>query len=153
MDSVCAENNNIDMENNKETNNSDAVEQQQQQPQTYDDLFPSLPTAPKGNASGAGSNPIGDWNKKPMLMSSTVTQVFHIPLEERKDQATGNFGERSTEDSYKLIKNVMEKTGAKIEMSSNKDQSLTFLISGKQETVLKARRELLVQFQVLIVTK
>merc|ERR1712008_14494 len=34
--------------------------------------------------------------------------------------------------------NVMEKTGAKIEMSSNKDQSLTFL---------KARRELLVQFQ------
>merc|ERR1711981_28140 len=45
------------------------------------------------------------------------------------------------------IKSVMEKTGAKIEMSSNKDQSLTFLISGKQETVLKARRELLVQFQ------
>ena len=41
----------------------------------------------------------------------------------------------------------MEKTGAKIEMSSNRDQSLTFLISGKQETVLKARRELLVQFQ------
>ena len=42
---------------------------------------------------------------------------------------------------------VMEKTGAKIEMSSNKDQSLTFLISGKQETVLRGRRELLVQFQ------
>ena len=41
----------------------------------------------------------------------------------------------------------MEKTGAKIEMSSNKDQSLTFLITGKQETVLKARRELLVSFQ------
>ena len=41
----------------------------------------------------------------------------------------------------------MDKTGAKIEMSSNKDQSLTFLIKGKQETVLKARRELLVQFQ------
>ena len=41
----------------------------------------------------------------------------------------------------------MEKTGAKIEMSSNKDQSLTFLISGKQETVLRGRRELLVQFQ------
>ena len=41
----------------------------------------------------------------------------------------------------------MEKTSAKIEMSANKDQSLTFLISGKQEIVLKARRELLVQFQ------
>merc|ERR1712038_2165812 len=51
------------------------------------------------------------------------------------------------DSSHNLIKSVMEKTGAKIEMSSSKDQSLTFLISGKQETVLKARRELLVQFQ------
>ena len=41
----------------------------------------------------------------------------------------------------------MDKTGAKIEMSSSKDQSLTFLISGKNDIVLKARRELLVQFQ------
>merc|ERR1719211_689130 len=81
-----------------------------------------------------------------MLMSSTMTQVFHIPVEERKDQASGHFGAGS-EDSHKNIKNVMEKTGAKIEMSSNKDQSLTFLITGNKETVLRARRELLVQFQ------
>ena len=58
-----------------------------------------------------------------------------------------DFGGGSTEKNHNLIKSVMEKTGAKIEMSSSKDQSLTFLISGKQETVLKARRELLVQFQ------
>ena len=44
----------------------------------------------------------------------------------------------------------MDKTGAKIEMSSSKNQSLTFLITGKQDVVLKARRELLVQFQVII---
>lgn len=60
---------------------------------------------------------------------------------------SGHFGEGSTESSHKIIKGVMEKTGAKIEMSANKDQSLTFLISGKQETVLRARRDLLVQFQ------
>ena len=43
----------------------------------------------------------------------------------------------------------MEKSGAKIEMSTgSKDQSLTFLITGKQESVLKARRDLLAQFQV-----
>merc|ERR1711972_510915 len=42
----------------------------------------------------------------------------------------------------------MEKSGAKIEMSTgSKDQSLTFLITGKQESVLKARRDLLAQFQ------
>merc|ERR1719192_2506378 len=115
-------------------------------PQTYDDLFPSLPSAaPAGNGTGGGAG--NAWSKKPMLMSSTVTQVFHIPVEERKDQVMADFGGGSTEKNHNLIKSVMEKTGAKIEMSSSKDQSLTFLISGKQETVLKARRELLVQFQ------
>jgi len=120
---------------------------QPKEPATYDDLFPSLPTAAPGQ-SGNGSSAGNAWSKKPsMIMSSTVTQVFHIPVEERKDQVSGHFGEGSMDNSHKIIKNVMEKTGAKIEMSSNKDQSLTFLISGKQETVLKARRELLVQFQ------
>jgi hypothetical protein len=117
-------------------------------PCTYDDLFPSLPVAapPTASAKVSGGGPIGDWNKKPMLSSSTVTQVFHIPMEERRGQlAAGGFG---AEDSMKIIKSVMEKTHAKIEMSSNKDQSLTFLISGSKDSVLRARRELLAQFQV-----
>jgi len=161
MDSVCADTSlnaaetqpqqaeSIEVDTN--TNAAqDAVSNDQ--PQTYDDLFPSLPMAAprrggQGGPSGSSGPPIGDWNKKPMLMSSTVTQVFHIPVEERKDQDSGRFGEGSTENAHKLIKAAMEKTGAKIEMSSNKDQSLTFLITGKQDTVLKARRELLVQFQ------
>ena len=71
-------------------------------------------------------------------------QVFHIPNEERR--GTGGFG---ADDSYKKLKAAMEKSGAKIEMSTgSKDQSLTFLITGKQESVLKARRDLLAQFQV-----
>ena len=118
-------------------------------PCTYDDLFPSLPAAapPTAALKAPGGGPIGDWNKKPMLSSSTVTQVFHIPMEERRGQlAAGGFG---AEDSMKIIKSVMEKTSAKIEMSSNKDQSLTFLITGRQDNVLRARRELLAQFQVI----
>ena len=70
--------------------------------------------------------------------------MFHIPIEERR--GTGGFG---ADDSYKKLKTVMDKSGAKIEMSTgSKDQSLTFLITGKQESVLKARRDLLAQFQV-----
>ena len=116
-------------------------------PATYDDLFPSLPMVTQAASAAKSSGPIGDWNKKPILTSSTVTQVFHIPMEERRGQlAAGGFG---AEDSMKIIKSVMEKTQAKIEMSSNKDQSLTFLISGRQDAVLRARRELLAQFQVL----
>ena len=78
------------------------------------------------------------------LIFSFSYQVFHIPIEERR--GTGGFG---ADDSYKKLKTVMEKSGAKIEMSTgSKDQSLTFLITGKQESVLKARRDLLAQFQV-----
>jgi len=109
---------------------------------TYDDLFPQLP----GKAANTGeSNPLGSkWGTKPkMIIPPTVTQVFHIPIEERR--GTGGFG---ADDSYKKLKTVMEKSGAKIEMSTgSKDQSLTFLITGKQESVLKARRDLLAQFQ------
>ena len=39
-----------------------------------------------------------------MLTSSTVTQVFHIPVEERKDQVTGDFGSGSMDSSHKNIK-------------------------------------------------
>ena len=102
MDSVCADtnnstattaptltnqNNNVSTEANGITNTMDpqnsAIESvepstsQEQQPQTYDDLFPSLPTAPRGGPNAAPkSNPIGEWNKKPMILSSTVTQVM-----------------------------------------------------------------------------
>ena len=40
---------------------------------SYDDLFPSLPAS--APAANAGSAPIGEWNRKPMFASSTITQV------------------------------------------------------------------------------
>lgn len=114
-------------------------------PKTYDDLFPSLPSSAQPQP-GSGKAPIGTWNRKPMFAPTTVTQVFHIPSEERRGGSSSN-GSFGTDDSNRILKSVMEKTGAKVELSSNKDQSLTFLITGKQEAVLRARRELLVQFQ------
>lgn len=122
---------------------SSSADTTNQAPKSYDDLFPSLPAA--APVTSAGSNPIGEWNRKPKLASSTVTQVFRIPVEERRDAASSGFG---ADDSYKQLKTVMDKTGAKIEMSSSRDQSLTFVITGKQEVVLRARRELLREFQV-----
>ena len=114
-------------------------------PKTYDDLFPSLPAGKPTGGSGGG-NPLGEWNRKPKVASTTVTQVFVIPMEERKNQiSSGGFG---ADDSYKHLKAVQEKTGAKIEMSSGKDQSLTFLITGKTDVVQRAKRELLREFQV-----
>ena len=46
--------------------------------------------------------------------------------------------------AMKVVTQVMKDTGTKIEMSlGSKDQSLTFLIKGKHDSALKAKRELL----------
>jgi polyribonucleotide nucleotidyltransferase len=42
---------------------------------------------------------------------------------------------------------IMDDTGAHIEISQSKDQSLTFLVTGKQSAVLEARRKILTHFQ------
>lgn len=118
-------------------------------PKTYDDLFPSLPMSAGKGHPGPG-NPIGEWNRKPILQSSVITQILSIPMAERRAMnGTGTFG---GDEHSKTLKNVMDKSGAKIEMSASKDQSLTFLITGKQDAVLKARRELFAQFQTQLST-
>jgi polyribonucleotide nucleotidyltransferase len=112
---------------------------------TYDQQFPSL-----GGGGGLGAlpttsaSPIGRWNKKPPLQSSTITQVFHVPAEERKGMAIEGFGGGET---HKRLDAIMNNTGAKIEMSSSKDKSLTFLLTGKPDAVLRAKRDVLVAFQ------
>jgi len=124
-------------------------------PTTYDDLFPSLqaPANLKRGGEGEGGAGVhgGAWgSRKPVLMSSTVTQVLNIPMAERRVGGEGGAGGNSSfgvDDSNRILKNVMEKSGAKIEMSSSRDQSLTFLITGKSDAVLKARRDLFAQFQ------
>lgn len=42
---------------------------------------------------------------------------------------------------------IMKETGAHIEITSGKDQSLTFLVTGKANEVLEARRKILIHFQ------
>ena len=43
---------------------------------SYDDLFPSLPTSGRNPAAGGPTN--NAWNRKPVLASSTVTQVRYV---------------------------------------------------------------------------
>jgi len=55
-------------------------------------------------------------------------QVFHIPHEERKFDSSNKFGEG---DLLKTCADIMQSTGATIEASYAKDQSLTFVVIGK----------------------
>lgn len=50
-------------------------------------------------------------------------------------------------ESITTCGNIMKETGAHIEISHGKDLSLTFLVSGKQNEVLEARRKILIHFQ------
>jgi len=116
-------------------------------PTTYDDLFPSLPASAPMGAPLSGGKPVsgGGWGRKPVLQPTTFTRVLNIPRTERRGQANGGSG--FGRDDSKTLKNVMDKSGAKIEMSSSKDQTLTFLITGSEAAYLKAKSELTQAFQ------
>ncbi|KAF2884527.1 hypothetical protein ILUMI_21643 [Ignelater luminosus] len=109
---------------------------------SYDDLFPALPES--ATAVQNVNNAMGQWNNKMRVGSSIVTQVFRVPFEERKLDHSEKFGEG---ESMTTCLNIMKDTGAHIEISSSKDQSLTFLVTGKQNEVLEARRKILTHFQ------
>jgi len=122
-----------------------------QQDMQYDEAFPALPPNPSGPNSGPtsglsspGAN--NRWSQKMRIGSNIVTSVFHIPFEERSDRGHGErFGEM---DSLKACAEITKQTGAHIELSnSSRDQSLTFLVTGKQSSVVEAKREILQRFQ------
>lgn len=70
-------------------------------------------------------------------------QVFHVPFEERKLDSD-KFGEG---ESMRTCQSIMKDTGAHIEISSGKDKSLTFLVTGRTSEVLDARRKILIHYQ------
>jgi hypothetical protein len=74
--------------------------------------------------------------------------VFCVPLEERryKDMIEQQFGEKGGQQAKSCV-DIMQKTGVSIEMSSSKDQSLTVVITGKADAVMKARKMVVQQLQ------
>lgn len=80
-----------------------------------------------------------------MCVFVCVLQVFRVPYEERaKIDGNNQFGESA---SSRICAEINSRTGAHIEISSAKDQSLTFLVTGKNDAVAKARRLVLEKFQ------
>lgn len=103
---------------------------------SYDTLFPALPDSAPGAALAAPRKTI-------RIEGTVVTQVFRVPFEERKIDSD-KFGEG---ESIRTCQMIMKDTGAHIEISSAKDKSLTFLVSGKPADVQDARRKILVHYQ------
>lgn len=112
-------------------------------PPTYKEAFPPLPekaVSPEGTQETANA-----WTSKIRpLKSSIITQVFHVPLEERKYKDINQFGEG---DQAKVCVDIMHKTGAHLELSLAKDQGLSIMVSGKLDAVMKARKEIVSRLQ------
>ncbi|XP_056177757.1 LOW QUALITY PROTEIN: vigilin-like, partial [Falco biarmicus] len=78
------------------------------------------------------------------IKASVITQVFHVPLEERKYKGMNQFGEG---EQAKICLDIMQKTGAHLELSLAKDQGLSIVVSGKPEAVTKARKQIVARLQ------
>ncbi|XP_043539573.1 vigilin-like [Chiloscyllium plagiosum] len=109
---------------------------------TYLEAFPPLPE--KGTPGDKSGEPIGAWSKIRPIKSSVITQVFHVPLEERRYKDNSQFGEG---EEAKVCLDIMQKTGAHIELSLAKDQGLSIMVTGKLDSVMKARKEIVARLQ------
>lgn len=118
------------------------------EPPTYDNAFPALTSEPRGPVRPATELIApGAWQPKFVTRQSKCTQVFTVPLEERKfkEMNERQFGEES--DQMKICKEIMQKTGVSIELSLAKDQSMTVVITGRQDALKHARREVVNKLQ------
>lgn len=116
--------------------------EEESDPPTYKDAFPPLPEKAVGGETP--SEPAGAWSKIRPIKSSVITQVFHVPLEERRYKDMAQFGEG---EQAKICLDIMQKTGAQLELSLAKDQGLSIMVSGKLDSVMKARKEIVTRLQ------
>jgi len=113
-------------------------------PPTYADAFPPLPAGPAPSAAskstwGQTNNKVKQQPVSKPILSSSSTQVFKIPYEERKYKNLSPIvGDAERQND--TILSIMQKTGTTIEVSVTKDQCLTVMISGKREATVEARR-------------
>lgn len=110
---------------------------------SYDEVFPALP---ESNTNDMQQSMMGQWSEKMKVNRSIITQVFNVPVEERRykefNEQFGGQGEQA-----KICAEIMQKTGAHIEISLAKDQSLTILVTGKPHAVAEARRMIINSLQ------
>jgi hypothetical protein len=120
---------------------------------SYDTVFPSLPSSVgAGGAAGSQSNSCLNFssaasdataNKAHRRLNTTT--VFQVPLAERKDLKSG-FGGSDNSTSRKC-EEIAKKHMVKVEMCSAKDQSLHIVISGAEERVHEAKRQMVAELQ------
>ncbi|XP_067881474.1 vigilin-like [Heterodontus francisci] len=108
---------------------------------TYLEAFPPLPVGQTGDHPAEAQ---GQGNKIRPQKTTVVTQVFHVPLAERKYKELSQFGEEQS----KICLDIMKKSGANLEVSLAKDLGLSIMVTGKHEAVLRAHQEMVSRLQI-----
>lgn len=107
---------------------------------TYAEAFPPLFTT--SHIEQVPPVPVkskSPWATQYTIPSSTVTQIFRVPIEERRYKSTESaFG--SENQQAVVVRDIIAKTGCKIETSQSKDQSLTIMVTGRPSEVKEAHR-------------
>ena len=68
-------------------------------------------------------------------------QIFHVAIEERRYKSKMSpFGTEHNQAG--IVRDIMTKTGCKIETNESKDQTLTVMITGKPSAVKEAHRQI-----------
>lgn len=109
-------------------------------PESYDDGFPSLPN------TGTNFTENNVWNNISMTKRHTMntTQVFHVPVEERRYKDVANsFGN----ETNKKCMEIADTYGVKVEICCSKDLSLHIVLSGPEEKVNEAKSFIVKELQ------
>ncbi|XP_077357340.1 vigilin [Festucalex cinctus] len=110
---------------------------------TYLEAFPPLPE--KGAPGEKAGEAAPAWGSKiKPIKASVITQVFHVPLDERRYKDNSQFGEG---EEAKVCLDIMQRTEAHIELSLAKDQGLSIMVTGKLDSVMKARKDIVARLQ------
>lgn len=127
-----------------------AVDDEAYEP-TYAEAFPPLPAAGSEPADTFQEPVVSShWGvnySKMAVRSSVITQVFSVPLEERKYKEVSEQQFGGGRNQAKICSEIMSKHNVAIEISLARDQSLSVVITGKQDNVKQARKAIIQQLQ------
>ncbi|RWS13999.1 vigilin-like protein [Dinothrombium tinctorium] len=112
---------------------------------SYDEIFPALPETDNSQSKVKDVEIKAEpWSQKMKVKSSNVSQIFRISPHERRFREThAQFGDNTT----KTCVDIMKQTSTHIETSSSRDGTISFLITGKEENVLQAKRMIASEFK------
>jgi polyribonucleotide nucleotidyltransferase len=113
----------------------------------YTEHFPKLPE--RAAPAAVVQKPMVGWPAKPAVkpvQANVVTQVFHLPAEERASRNNNRQFGNSTEEQQKCNA-IASATETTIELCEAKDHTLTILITGKRVKVEEARARIIRDLQ------